>query len=886
MPYIKKILTLLFCFNIISSAIAQSYVYQYKIKTYGNTNEFLSPSGIAMDPSGNIYVADPSNNCFVKLTPAGAYITQFDFSYGTGNGQFKGTSGIAIDASGNIYVADVGNNRIQKLSSTGAYITQWGTYGSGNGQFQFPQQITVDASGNVYVTEQGDRVQKFSSTGTYITKWGSYGTGNGQFQNPTGIVVDAQGNVYVTDGFNKNIQKFSSSGTYITQWGTNLFHPSGITIDAQGNFFVTDASAETIVKFSSAGTYIKQWGNINLAAPKEIVIGPTGTIYVLDLVNSRVQVFGPSPKINDVDLCLGTQKQDNLNPNFTYVWTPTTGIVNSDYTNPIFDGTVSRTYYVNITNSSGYFAKDTVNVTVQNCPCPDTTLKNNSQICTGVTYDLNTLKTNTTAPGKWSIQGSGANYPTLTGNIFTTTKNTVAGNYTVRYTLNPVPSTLCAAYNERVITVVADPVIIFTSIPDQCINNPLVDLIPYANVNPAISGAWSGTDVTANKFNPSSAGTFNLSYSVGGICPVQKTTTVNVKTKPNPIISGDSTLCANLAGVQLVVDSLGGTWIGTGINASGYFSSLGLPVGTYPVQYQMNNVLCKDTAEYSVRIKDVPNVNVCSLDTSVCYGDKIRLRDTSQTKGLAYKWSAYNGNGKPGIVDQTSGSTSFYTINSDIDPGIYDIFMEVTFTNGCINTTERKNALIVNSYPKADFSFSPNLVSTSDSIITFTNTSALPYDSLFWQFTSKEKTDSVWGNISNVHNPLAISLNTADNQIIPVCLTVYNKGCEHTFCDDIIVKSNPRIFVPNAFTPNGDGLNDVFLPEGTYFDNDKYSLMIFDRWGEMIFQSNNSTLGWNGKRNNDMEYAQADVYVWKIIYADNFTGRVRYPLIGNVTLLR
>ena len=94
------------------------------------------------------------------------YLTQWG-TYGAGDGQFDGPGGMAVDASGNVYVADYGNHRVQKFTSTGAYVAQWGTHGSGNGQFNGPEGVAVDAGGNVYVADFGNnRIQKFTGTGS------------------------------------------------------------------------------------------------------------------------------------------------------------------------------------------------------------------------------------------------------------------------------------------------------------------------------------------------------------------------------------------------------------------------------------------------------------------------------------------------------------------------------------------------------------------------------------------------------------------------------------------------------------------------------------------------------------------------------------------------
>jgi len=130
-------------------------------------------------------------------------------SRGSADGQFLSPYGVAVDSSNNVYVADREKNRIQKFSSDGTFLTKWGSSGSADSQFRFPRGVTVDSSGNVYVADTSNhRIQKFSADGTFLTTWGSFGSADGQFKNPRGITVDSSNNVYVADYANSRIQKF------------------------------------------------------------------------------------------------------------------------------------------------------------------------------------------------------------------------------------------------------------------------------------------------------------------------------------------------------------------------------------------------------------------------------------------------------------------------------------------------------------------------------------------------------------------------------------------------------------------------------------------------------------------------------------------------------
>ena len=101
---------------------------------------------------------------------------------------------------------------------------------------------------------------------------------------------------------------------------------------------------------------------------------------------------------------------------------------------------------------------------------------------------------------------------------------------------------------------------------------------------------------------------------------------------------------------------------------------------------------------------------------------------------------------------------------------------------------------------------------------------------------------------------------------------------------DPLIKDEHILFAPNSFTPNGDGNNDSFIPEGVGIVKDDYQLLIFDRWGSLIFESNDPKIGWDGRANNGNKLAQIDTYVWKVILTDNFGKQHSYH--GHVNLIR
>ena len=290
-----------------SGNFAINYGYEFVLKwgSWGSGDgQFDSPKGVAVDSSGNVYVADTGNSRIQKFTSNGTLLAQWG-SEGTGDGQFDHPYGVAVDSSGNVYVADGYNHRIQKFTSGGTFVTKWGSSGSGDSQFSCPYGVAVDSSGNVYVADGwNDRIQKFTSDGTYVSQWGNLGAGNGQFQTPKGVDVDSSGYVYVADSVMSRIQKFTSDGTYVTKWGyygtaDGYFrYAEDVAVDSSGNVYVADGDNDRIQKFTSDGTFLTKWGipgagDGQFTKPFGIAVDSSGNVYVAERDNDRVQKFQP-----------------------------------------------------------------------------------------------------------------------------------------------------------------------------------------------------------------------------------------------------------------------------------------------------------------------------------------------------------------------------------------------------------------------------------------------------------------------------------------------------------------------------------------------------------------------------------------------------------------
>ncbi len=270
-----------------------------------DSDETIQQRGVELKASGNTtdIVVDDNLSEYSTLEQWG--------QYGSGNGQFGGewnfSSGIDIDSSGYIYVADTGNHRIQKFSPDGTFITKWGTQGSSNGQLSFPSGIDIDSSGYIYVADTGNhRIQKFSPDGTFITKWGTQGSSNGQLNKPYGVAIDSEDNIYITEFDNHRVQKFDNAGNYILKWGTQgssngqLHSPQGIAVDSEDNIYTLEWNNSRIQKFDSVGNFLSLWSSNGsdygaFDWPLDIVLDPNDDIYIADMyTNHRVQKLRPN----------------------------------------------------------------------------------------------------------------------------------------------------------------------------------------------------------------------------------------------------------------------------------------------------------------------------------------------------------------------------------------------------------------------------------------------------------------------------------------------------------------------------------------------------------------------------------------------------------------
>jgi large repetitive protein len=212
------------------------------------------------------------------------------------------------------------------------------------------------------------------------------------------------------------------------------------------------------------------------------------------------------------------------------------------------------------------------------------------------------------------------------------------------------------------------------------------------------------------------------------------------------------------------------------------------------------------------------------------------------------------------------------------DAGTYDVTATVTDVIGCVSTFTLSNYVTVWPLPNAAFSYSPTDPTALNNVVDFTDQSS---GATTWTW-SIANTVSALDTFMIGQNPSFAfpGVGTFDVQ-----LTVTNQyGCTDDVIQSVIVKEDYAVYIPNAFTPNGDGINDVFFPQGIGINTDRFEMYIFDRWGNMIYQTNRWPGGWDGTVQGSSRMCQIDTYVYKIVTVDPDGSRRQY--IGGVNLIR
>jgi len=271
------------------------------------------------------------------------------------------------------------------------------------------------------------------------------------------------------------------------------------------------------------------------------------------------------------------------------------------------------------------------------------------------------------------------------------------------------------------------------------------------------------------------------------------------------------------------------------------------------------------TASVPVIINPLPIVNVFPLSGVACEEVPLTFTDNSTTNaGAQYYWSFGDG----------SFSTQTTPLHTYTTSGVYNINVIVTSVDGCVDSSGTTATITV--YPASHAKFESEAMdgTTLSPIYRFTNLSSNSAK-YTWDFG-----DGVTASAVNNNSP--IHEYKQKGEYLVSLTTVSKDGCPGYYEMKVMITPEFVIYIPNAFTPDGDGTNDIFIPKGMEISS--FRMEIYSRWGEMIYQTDDLDAGWDGKANNGSDVSQMGVYVYKITARD--LKSKPHIFTGHVTLIK
>ncbi|MGE0562579.1 MAG: gliding motility-associated C-terminal domain-containing protein [Flavobacteriales bacterium] len=638
-------------------------------------------------------------------------------------------------------------------------------------------------------------------------------------------------------------------------YGIDLSAPS-TTINCGDSTILTTS----VTGYSSAATYnwILPLGNTLSGAGPHIVNPETTTTYqvvveegcVRDTATITINVSGlcgPYTSITDTSICEGecinieASAAIGGTPPYTYTWSPNIGNDQGPFTVCLDTTTI---FYVTVTDAVGLSYTDTATVTVNQIPVIDAGM--DDSICSGNSITLNGV----------------ANIGTV---------QWVGGSNSNSYTVTPAATTMyyfrannngCLSEDSVLITVFNHPSISVSSTNVSCYG--LQDGSAIANVsagNPPYTYLWMPTGDTTPAVNNLSSGTYWVKvFNVAG-CSSADTITISEPLDLVANITGDTLICEE-ENVTLVASAIGGI-AGYNYNWFGYGNSNTITVQPQGQEDYLVEVTdannCKDTASISVTSTPRPMADFVGTFKG-CPPVEATFSNTS-IGATTYLWSFDN------ITTNLANPVphSFYT------EGCNAVTLIATSINGCMDTLTKSCAVEVYPQPTAGISADDLTIYENESEVTFYN-EAVNSEYCYINFGD--------GNESYMCNSVMEHLYESTGTYTVVQIVSNSYGCSDTSSLNIEILPETTIWVPNAFTPNGNGINEVFKAKGSNVE--EFNLKIFNRWGEMIYESEDIDEGWNGSYQG--EIVQQDVYIWIIHYRDSRDGKK--SLTGKVSILK
>ena len=822
---------------------------------------FHSPSGIAIDAAKNLYVTDTDGHTIRKISP-GRVVSTLAGSAGvpgltdaTGSAaRFNSPIGIAVDASGNVYVAEVANSDIRKITPAGVvtiFAGAAGQFGSTDGQgtsarFSLPFGLAIDGSGNLYVADGGNNtIRKITAGGTVSTLAGAAqqsgfldGTGSAaRFNNPWGVAVDTAGNVYVADSGNNAIRKITPAGVVTTVAGAagasgfvdgstavaRFNQPRSVSVNSNGDLFVSDYG-NSVLRQITGGTVTKLAGAENVVGAIDSVgasarfYNPTGivadgsTVYVADTGNNQIRRGVPAstaslPTIAAQPLSQIINAGQSVSfgvvvsgSGLTYQWIKN-GFAIFGATNPTYSisGTTASdeaAYSVRISGTDGTIDSAQASLTVVAAGAGPITSRPLSQAITvgqSVTF---TVAASGSATYQWSKNGNNISGATSASYSIASVQPGDAGVYTVAVNA-AAPSSEAASATLVVLPVGSNSVTIVAQPASRNVS---------AGQSVTFSVTATGTNLTYQwqKNGSNLAGATSASYTIpsaqssdaGNYTVVVTSGGTNQPSAPAVLTVGASSITITTQPATQTVNtgqSATFTVVATGTSLTYQWQKNGTPIsGATNASYTIASTQAGDAASYTVVVTS-GSTNVTSaaavLAVTVVAGPTARITNLSILTSLT---SAGDNFTLGYVVGNSSASTPLSLIIRAAGPALGALGFPGTMADPKLETFAGSTKTGEND----NWGGTPALKAS------FASVGAFPYAS------DASKDAAAVGSITTRDNSVKVS--AADNGTGAVIAEVYDATPSGNFNG-----SSPRLINVSVLKPIGTSLTVGFVIGGT-----------------------------------------------------------------------